>query len=142
MNVPYDLSKVLFVCTANTVDSIPEPLLNRMEVIQFPGYTAVEKFQIAKRHLLPNAMKQMGIRSQNLKVTDGGLRRIISGYTAESGVRGLKKELDQLCRYAAVKLVKGEAEEHYRKRKTPGAVSGQAADPSRSCDEAETARGL
>lgn len=146
MNVPYDLSKVLFVCTANTVDSIPEPLLNRMEVIQFPGYTAVEKFQIAKRHLLPNAMKQMGIRSQNLKVTDGALRRIISGYTAESGVRGLKKELDQLCRYAAVKLVKGEQKsitvsekrleqflgkpqihhDHVMEQKQPGIVTGLA----------------
>ena len=108
MNVPYDLSNVLFVCTANTVDTIPEPLLNRMEVIQFPGYTPVEKFQIARRHLLPKAMNAMGIKAQMLKVTDGAIRRMISGYTAESGVRGLKKQLDTLCRYAAVKLVKGE----------------------------------
>ena len=108
MNVPYDLSNVLFVCTANTTDSIPEPLLNRMEVIQFPGYTPVEKFQIARRHLLPKAMKSMGIKAQNLKVTDEAIRRIIEEYTAESGVRGLKKQMDVLCRYAAVKLVKGE----------------------------------
>ena len=77
MNVPYDLSNVLFVCTANSTDTIPEPLLNRMEVIQFPGYTAVEKFQIARRHLLPKAMKSMGIKAQNLKVTDEAIRRII-----------------------------------------------------------------
>ena len=64
MNVPYDLSNVLFVCTANSTDTIPEPLLNRMEVIQFPGYTAVEKFQIARRHLLPKAMKSMGIKAR------------------------------------------------------------------------------
>ncbi|GFO84695.1 endopeptidase La [Anaerostipes butyraticus] len=108
MNVPYDLSDVLFVCTANTMDTIPEPLLNRMEVIQFPGYTAVEKFQIARRHLLPKAMKAMGIKAQNLKVTDEALEKIISDYTMESGVRGLKKQLDTLCRFAAVKLVKGE----------------------------------
>ena len=108
MNVPYDLSNVLFVCTANSIDSIPEPLLNRMEVIQFPGYTAVEKFQIAKRHLLPKAMKSMGIKAQNLKVSDDAIRRIIEEYTAEAGVRGLKKQMDVLCRYAAVKLVKGE----------------------------------
>lgn len=108
MNVPYDLSNVLFVCTANTTDSIPEPLLNRMEVIQFPGYTAVEKFQIARRHLLPKAMKSMGIKAQNLKVSDDAIRRIIEEYTAEAGVRGLKKQMDVLCRYAAVKLVKGE----------------------------------
>ena len=97
MNVPYDLSNVLFVCTANSTDTIPEPLLNRMEVIQFPGYTAVEKFQIARRHLLPKAMKSMGIKAQNLKVTDEAIRRIIEEYTAEAGVRGLKKQMDVLC---------------------------------------------
>lgn len=105
MNVPYDLSDVLFVCTANTTDTIPEPLLNRMEVIQFPGYTAVEKYQIARRHLLPKAMKATGIGEDQLEVTDEAIRAIISGYTMESGVRGLKKQLDTLCRYAAVKVV-------------------------------------
>lgn len=108
MNVPYDLSDVLFVCTANSVDTIPEPLLNRMEVIQFPGYTAPEKFQIAKRHLLPKAMKNTGIKSGSLKVTDAAIEAVIHDYTRESGVRGLKKVMDTLCRYAAVKLVKGE----------------------------------
>ena len=87
MNVPYDLSNVLFVCTANSVDTIPEPLLNRMEVIQFPGYTAVEKAQIAKKHLLPRAMQTMGIPVQGLKVSDKAIARIISEYTAEAGVR-------------------------------------------------------
>ena len=108
MNVPYDLSNVFFVCTANSTDTIPEPLLNRMEVIQFPGYTPVEKFHIARKHLLPKAMKAMGIKAQNLKVTDGALEKVIAEYTAESGVRGLKKQIDGLCRHAAVKLVKGE----------------------------------
>ena len=107
-NVPYDLSDVLFVCTANTIDTIPEPLLNRMEVIQFQGYTAIEKQQIARKHLLPKAMKKMGIKNQNLKVTDEALQTLIHDYTMESGVRGLKKQLETLCRYAAVKLVKGE----------------------------------
>ncbi len=108
MNVPYDLSDVLFVCTANETDTIPEPLLNRMEVIQFPGYTATEKFHIAKKHLLPKAMESMGIEPQNLKVSDASIRAIISDYTMEAGVRGLKKQLDTLCRVAAVRLVKGE----------------------------------
>ena len=108
MNVPYDLSNVFFVCTANTTETIPEPLLNRMEVIQFPGYTHVEKFHIGKKHLLPSAMKSMGIASSCLKVTDAAMRRIIEEYTAEAGVRGLKKQMDVLCRSAAVKLVKGE----------------------------------
>ena len=108
MNVPYDLSDVLFICTANSLDTIPEPLLNRMEVIQFQGYTASEKLQIAKKHLLPRAMESAGIAPQQLHISDGALRKIISDYTMESGVRGLKKRIDTLCRSAAVKLVKGE----------------------------------
>ena len=110
MNVPYDLSNVLFVCTANSVDTIPEPLLNRMEVISFSGYTAVDKYNIARKHLIPKAMKQMGIKAKNLGITDAAVRKIIEDYTAEAGVRGLKKQIDNLCRYAAVKLVKGEEE--------------------------------
>ena len=106
MNVPYDLSNVLFVCTANSTDTIPEPLLNRMEVIDFPGYTAVEKFHIARKHLLPKAMDAMGIQKKMLKITDGALRKVIEDYTMESGVRGLKKQIDMLCRSAAVRLVK------------------------------------
>ena len=106
MNVPYDLSNVLFVCTANSTDTIPEPLLNRMEVIDFPGYTAVEKFHIARKHLLPKAMDVMGIQKKMLKITDGALRKVIEDYTMESGVRGLKKQIDMLCRSAAVRLVK------------------------------------
>ena len=109
MNVPYDLSDVLFVCTANTTDTIPEPLLNRMEVIQFPGYTAVEKFQIAKRHLLPRARKATGITEDTLEVKDEAIRAVIDNYTMESGVRGLKKQMDTLCRYAAVEIVEKQA---------------------------------
>lgn len=108
MNVPYDLSDVLFICTANSLDTIPEPLLNRMEVIRFQGYTASEKLQIAKKHLLPRAMESAGIAPQQLHISDGALHKIISDYTMESGVRGLKKRIDTLCRSAAVKLVKGE----------------------------------
>ena len=109
MNVPYDLSNVLFVCTANTTDTIPEPLLNRMEVISFPGYTAVEKYHIARRHLLPKALSSTGISPDILTVTDDAIRKIIEEYTMESGVRNLKKQIDTLCRTAAVKLVKDEA---------------------------------
>lgn len=108
MNVPYDLSNVLFVCTANSLDTIPEPLLNRMEVINFSGYTAVEKYQITRRHLLPKALDAMGIKKNALKVTDGAIRRIIDEYTMESGVRDLKKLINTLCRTAAVQLVKNE----------------------------------
>ncbi|HIZ82505.1 MAG TPA: endopeptidase La [Candidatus Mediterraneibacter pullistercoris] len=106
MNVPYDLSNVLFVCTANTTDTIPEPLLNRMEAISFPGYTAVEKYHIAKKHLIPKAMDTMGIGPDMLSITDSALRKIIDEYTMESGVRDLKKSIETICRSAAVELVK------------------------------------
>ena len=105
LNVPFDLSDVLFICTANTLDTIPEPLLNRMEVIQFQGYTPVEKKRIAREHLLPKAMEAVGIPEGALNVTDETLERVIDDYTREAGVRGLKKRMDQLCRAAAVTLV-------------------------------------
>ncbi len=107
LNVPYDLSDVLFVCTANSTDTIPEPLLNRMEVISFPGYSAVEKFQIARRHLLPRALEKAGLTAEQLTVSDEALRAVISDYTMEAGVRGLKNRLDTLCRAAAVQIVGG-----------------------------------
>ena len=107
MNVPYDLSDVLFICTANTTDTIPEPLLNRMEVLNFQGYTETEKLQIAKKHLLPKAMDGAGLSEAQLEIPDGLLHKIIADYTMEAGVRGLKKCLDALCRTAAVRLVRG-----------------------------------
>ena len=106
MNVPYDLSDVLFICTANTVDTIPEPLMNRMEVIQFEGYTPIEKLSIAREHLLPAAMKTMGIGPGQIDISDEVIRALISDYTREAGVRGLRKRLDSLCRSAAVELAK------------------------------------
>lgn len=109
MNVPYDLSDVLFVCTANSTDTIPEPLLNRMEVISFPGYSALEKFEIAKRHLLPKAMEKAGIGKRNLVLSDEAIKSIIADYTMEAGVRTLKNRLDTICRMAAVKIVRGES---------------------------------
>lgn len=105
LNVPFDLSDVFFICTANTLDTIPEPLLNRMEVISFQGYTPMEKQQIAREHLLPRAMSAVGIQEGSLKVPDEVISRIVEDYTREAGVRGLKKRMDQLCRTAAVTLV-------------------------------------
>ena len=146
MNVPYDLSHVMFICTANTTDTIPEPLLNRMEVIQFPGYTASDKLQIAVRHLLPKAQEAMGIKPEDISIDEDTIRKIISDYTMEGGVRGLKKRMDTLCREAAVRLVKGgEApvvinqenvreyldakpirHDHILEKKSPGIVTGLA----------------
>ncbi len=108
MNVPYDLSDVFFVCTANTLDTIPSPLLNRMEVIEFQGYTPSEKLEIAKRHLFPKALKNVGLAEGDVALTDDVLDTIISDYTREGGVRGLKKRLDTLCRIAAVKYIQVE----------------------------------
>ncbi|MBQ7692408.1 MAG: endopeptidase La [Oscillospiraceae bacterium] len=105
LNVPFDLSDVLFICTANTLDTIPEPLLNRMEVIRFQGYTPIEKQRIAREHLLPRAMQAVGIPEGALTVTDEAIDAIVENYTREAGVRGLKKRLDELCRSAAVMLV-------------------------------------
>lgn len=104
MNVPYDLSDVLFICTANSLDTIPAPLLDRMEVIQFNGYTPTEKLKIAKEHLLPKSMEAMGIEYGRINVSDEILDHIISNYTKEAGVRGLRKRIDTLCRGAAVML--------------------------------------
>ena len=105
LNVPFDLSDVLFICTANTLDTIPEPLLNRMEVIRFQGYTPIEKHSIAREHLLPRAIEAAGLPDGALTVTDEAIDALIEDYTREAGVRGLKKRLDQLCRSAAVALV-------------------------------------
>ena len=105
LNVPFDLSDVLFICTANTLDTIPEPLLNRMEVIRFQGYTPIEKQRIAREHLLPRAMQAVGIPEGALTVTDEAIDAIVENYTREAGVRGLKKRMDELCRSAAVMLV-------------------------------------
>ena len=107
LNVPFDLSDVLFICTANTLDSIPAPLLNRMEVLSFTGYTETEKYHIARRHLLPKAEQAAGIAPGCVHISEETLHAIIADYTMESGVRGLKKLLDTLCRSAAVRLVEG-----------------------------------
>lgn len=106
MNVPYDLSDVMFICTANTLDTIPEPLLNRMEVIQFQGYTPTEKFEIAKRHLLPKSLEAVGLKPEQLEVKDEAIEKMISDFTREAGVRGLKKRLDTLARIAAVDVTR------------------------------------
>ena len=132
MNVPYDLSDVLFICTANSLDTIPEPLLNRMEVIRFTGYTASDKFQIAKRHLLPKSMKAMGITEEQIVIPDEIIRKIIDNYTMESGVRGLRKRLDTLCRSAAVKVSRkiGEAAVAAAKAEAAKAKAADSAEES------------
>ncbi len=110
MNIPYDLSHVFFICTANSTETIPGPLLDRMEVIRLSGYTATEKQEIAKKYLLPHSMKDTGIQESQLSVDDEALKRVIEEYTMEAGVRGLKKQMDILCRHTAAEIVEHHAE--------------------------------
>ena len=108
MEIPVDLSNVLFITTANTTDTIPRPLLDRMEVIELSSYTDEEKLMIAKQHLLPKERKRHGINGNSLRVSDDAIREIITLYTRESGVRLLERELAALCRKCAAGIAKGE----------------------------------
>ncbi|WP_138159507.1 endopeptidase La [Peptoniphilus catoniae] len=105
MELQFDLSKVFFIATANTTTSIPGPLLDRMEVIRLSGYTPNEKFNIAKKHLLPKQIKENGLKPSNFRITDGALKLIIDNYTREAGVRGLEKEISKAARRAAIEIV-------------------------------------
>ena len=105
LEVPYDLSKVLFVCTANATDDIPEPLLDRMEIIELSGYTELEKIAIANRYLLKKNMVLHGIPEGAIEISDETYGKIVERYTSESGVRSLEREIAAICRKVALKLV-------------------------------------
>ncbi len=110
LEVPFDLSKVMFITTANTVETIPRPLLDRMEIIEVSGYTEEEKLAIADRYLIPKKVKEHGLKEENITITEGAVRDLINYYTRESGVRNLEREIANLCRKTARKMVAGEAE--------------------------------
>ncbi|EKQ50145.1 MULTISPECIES: endopeptidase La [unclassified Clostridium] len=110
LDLPYDLSDVFFIATANSLDTIPRPLLDRMEVIQISSYTINEKFHIGKNHLIPSILEEHGLNSSQVVVEDEALKRIISEYTLEAGVRGLKKQLAAIARVASEKIVSNKAE--------------------------------
>ena len=105
LEIPVDLSRVMFITTANTLDTIPRPLLDRMEVIELSSYTDEEKVEIARRHLLPKQLKEHGLTKSQLRMSDNVLRAIIAGYTKESGVRVLERQLGKVCRKTAMQLV-------------------------------------
>lgn len=107
VEIPFDLSKVLFITTANVAQNIPAPLFDRMEVIELGSYTAEEKFHIAKGHLIPKQMKQHGLSGRTLRFTDDAVRAIIDGYTREAGVRRLEQQIASVCRKAAKKVTQG-----------------------------------
>lgn len=110
IDLPFDLSKVMFITTANVRSNIPAPLQDRMEIIELGSYTYEEKFQIAKKHLVPKQIKRHGLKTSQLKITDKSLKLIIDGYAREAGVRLLEQQIAAVCRKCAVKIVNGEAE--------------------------------
>ncbi|WP_303804093.1 endopeptidase La [Ruminococcus flavefaciens] len=109
IEVPFDLSKAVFITTANNVSAIPAPLLDRMEVIELPSYTAEEKFHIAKEHLVPKQLKEHGLKASQLRITDDAINELIQYYTKEAGVRSLERSIASLCRKTAKKIAAEEA---------------------------------
>ncbi|MBQ8094213.1 MAG: endopeptidase La [Clostridia bacterium] len=105
LEAPFDLSHVMFITTANTVDTIPQPLLDRMELIEVNGYTEDEKLDIAKEHLLPDQIKEHGLEADSVKLADDVIRKLIQGYTREAGVRGLKRDIGKIVRKSAVEML-------------------------------------
>ena len=108
IELPVDLSEVVFLCTANTLDTIPGPLLDRMEVLEIAGYTENEKFHIGKQYLIPKQIKKNGLKKSQLVINDKALKTIISEYTREAGVRGLERQIGKICRKAAKLVVEEE----------------------------------
>ena len=110
IELPFDLSRVMFITTANVEANIPDPLRDRMEIIELGSYTSEEKFHIAKKHLIPKQIKRHGLTASKLKITDKALRLIIEGYTREAGVRALEQKIAAVCRKAAMRVVEDGAE--------------------------------
>ncbi len=108
LEIPFDLSDVMFITTANTLDTVPRPLLDRMEIIELGSYTDEEKLMIAKNHLIPKQLKKHGLKKQQLRISDDAIREIITCYTRESGVRNLERSIGEICRKADMQLVSQE----------------------------------
>jgi ATP-dependent Lon protease len=146
LDLPFDLSKVLFVCTANALDTVPRPLLDRMEILRLSGYSEEEKMQIARRYLIPRQLKESGLAADQCVFTDEGLRRIISGYTREAGLRRLERAIGRVTRKIALRFAEGKtdpvtitgeevtemlgpepfAQEEMRREMPPGVATGLA----------------
>ncbi|MBC7976901.1 MAG: endopeptidase La, partial [Myxococcales bacterium] len=116
VEVPVDLSKVMFICTANQLDTISQPLLDRMEMVELSGYTSLEKLEIAKKHLFPKQLGEHGIAKEQLELDDEVLTEIIHSYTREAGVRNLEREIAAVCRGAAVRVAEGAAQIEFNKK--------------------------
>ena len=112
LEVPFDLSRVMFITTANSTDTIPRPLLDRMEIVEVPGYTEEEKVKIAQRYLIPKKVKEHGLKKDNIKISERAVHDLINYYTRESGVRNLEREVANLCRKVARKIVSAKAKSY------------------------------
>jgi ATP-dependent Lon protease len=151
LDLPFDLSKVLFICTANQLETIPSPLLDRMDVINLSGYTEDEKFGIARKYLVPKQLEAHGLKRSKVTVTDKALRLVIREYTREAGVRNLERQLAALCRKAARQFAEGNdekvsidekrAREWLGPRRFAGEVRKRTADPGVATGLAVTAVG-
>jgi ATP-dependent Lon protease len=151
LDLPFDLSKVLFVCTANQLETIPPPLLDRMDVIQLTGYTEDEKLQIAVRYLVPKQLEAHGLKPAKVEVTESALRMIVREYTREAGVRGLERRIADLCRKTARRVADGftrkvrvddkRAREWLGPRRFAGEVRKRTSDPGVATGLAVTAVG-
>ena len=150
LDLPFDLSKVMFITTANTLDTVPQPLLDRMEVIRLAGYSEEEKVAIANRYLIPRQLKETGLTAELVQFPEEGIRKIIESYTREAGLRNLERNIASLCRKAALKFAEGRTElmvmtpelivellgpetylpEEARKELPPGVATGLAWTPS------------
>jgi ATP-dependent Lon protease len=111
LGVPFDLSKVLFICTANMLDTMPGPLRDRLEIISLPGYTSEEKAQIARRYLVPRQLEANGLKPDQVSISDAAIRAIIHDYTREAGVRNLEREIGSVFRHAAMRIAEGKAQQ-------------------------------
>ena len=108
IEIPFDLSNVMFITTANTLDTVPRPLLDRMEIIELGSYTDEEKLMIAKNHLIPKQLAKHGLKKSQLRITDDAIREIIECYTRESGVRNLERSIGDICRKVDMQLLNRE----------------------------------
>ena len=131
LDLPLDLSRVLFLCTANVLETIPGPLLDRMEVIRLSGYTEEEKLHIAKRYLLPRQIAAAGLTTSLLRVTDAGVRTVIGEYTREAGVRQLERRLGAISRRVARRVAEGDASRLTAGRDVVRDILGPGADHQR-----------